>query len=1427
MDYGLRPDGSKKGSGFLGELRRPDGNVMTEYSIGVQLDGKEIDIPTLVPTLTESEVNTLLNIGESDKIPDSIVKKATEHARSRIASGKSVFADNSESPALLPQPAEREDRKNSGVFGRTYDDFRNSQGSDGIRGPDDLEAGAGELAATAFNFTRREGISTSSRRARESYVSERMQAFEKLTGRSAQHLNALELTPPDRRARYEQLIDAGEIQRNERGELVPSRIAAGWFSQNPQAFQAIMDLRDLSKSHPGALLTDEQITAKISADFAAKRAADASVFARGRGFAAGAAEFAGTAAGAVTDPLVFSTLPLGAGAFVGKGIAVNALKGFASEAAIAGAVEIPIQAEVFRFKEQIGSPYSVKEAAFNVLAAAVGAGVIRAGGSITIDVAEKMLGKYRADAKSGTAKPTAESERAAKALDMYIREKKEQPWPDADPEAGRDHDAAIAKAMDDIADGRTPDVQSIVGDRVSSADPARNIPAGRMFTVDDIETFNPMELALDAETFQFKTGGDAAGVTTAFRDLNRFELQQAGQVIVYENKAGKLFIVDGHQRMGIARRALEAGQDPATVGLFGFRLREADGVTPQEARALAAVKNIAEGSGSAIDAAKVIRELGDVGMARMPSLPSAGAVARQGRELAKLSDEAFMSVVNRVIPERYGAIVGEVIGRDSRKQMAAIQILARTDPSNEVQARQIVRDVNATELEESTTLDLFGEQVVTESLVLERAKVIDSAIKRIRAEKSTFKTLVAREGAIQGKGANKLDRATNERIVQENEQVIQALERQANTRGIVSERLSEAARQLKSGGKPETVVGDFLRDIGTALNRTDTARIGDGGARPGGAAEVTAPVKPTLEEVLVGKAPEPLRGKVHRGKTPKGTDPLLRETDTINTPERVAMRERLRDELTAKGETVEGRKPIVYLMAGGGASGKGTLLGRLRDEGKIPREGIIHVDPDEIKKEIQEFKDLVAKGDSRAAAVVHEESSDIAGAAIGAGIGMRSDLIIDKTLGDQTKALDLIADLKENGYEIRLFGVTTDVETALVRAWKRAVKENRWVPEDHLITAHAGFAKGWERYADAVDEAELFDSTIDGRFDSIAYKEPGKDLDIKDRLSYDELEKRSQIDGKRAIENAKQKARAENQQAPGAGLSDGVVRDNGGGAPEVREGAAPNPGSVPGGRLDARRDPFPARINMGIAGSFEATPIPSVLYRDTNAEGLHSVFADSFDNSEVTSSKIFATDNPDLAIGQGANKGILIQFRENALSGREHIKPGTAIPGVGKEYVVNAIGKDSIDKVTIPHSVQLRGIIKARLKQYFDASNGKNETIYTRKGITEDSATMSGATDNIQPPSKTAPAKAIPQTDPISQIRNDADLFSENQLADDLAAAEDILRDFDVDLPERVIVEDGEELLDSRPAREILDELDREELAISDLFGCHIGAANA
>lgn len=101
--YGTRPDGTQKGKGYFGELKRPDGAVSTELTVGVKFDGKEREIPLLVPTLSKKEVDTVLSLDPSARIPEGIIDKAISHARRRIRSGKSPYAASGE---MLAPPTE-------------------------------------------------------------------------------------------------------------------------------------------------------------------------------------------------------------------------------------------------------------------------------------------------------------------------------------------------------------------------------------------------------------------------------------------------------------------------------------------------------------------------------------------------------------------------------------------------------------------------------------------------------------------------------------------------------------------------------------------------------------------------------------------------------------------------------------------------------------------------------------------------------------------------------------------------------------------------------------------------------------------------------------------------------------------------------------------------------------------------------------------------------------------------------------------------------------------------------------------------------------------------------------------------------------------------------------------------------------------------
>jgi len=90
--YGLRHGSDQpKALGFFGELP-VRGGVATEYSADVDIDGKNVQIPTITPNLNGNELARLLRAISSDaQVPDDLMQKATQNARVRMLLGKSPF----------------------------------------------------------------------------------------------------------------------------------------------------------------------------------------------------------------------------------------------------------------------------------------------------------------------------------------------------------------------------------------------------------------------------------------------------------------------------------------------------------------------------------------------------------------------------------------------------------------------------------------------------------------------------------------------------------------------------------------------------------------------------------------------------------------------------------------------------------------------------------------------------------------------------------------------------------------------------------------------------------------------------------------------------------------------------------------------------------------------------------------------------------------------------------------------------------------------------------------------------------------------------------------------------------------------------------------------------------------------------------------
>ncbi len=320
---------------------------------------------------------------------------------------------------------------------------------------------------------------------------------------------------------------------------------------------------------------------------------------------------------------------------------------------------------------------------------------------------------------------------------------------------------------------------------------------------------------MDAARFQFKAGGDARGVTERLQGVTTWDPRLAGTALVFRDGEGKNWVADGHQRVGLAQRLAAAGQDGIRVNSFVLDAR--DGITDAQARSIAAAKNIAEGTGTAIDAAKVIREARDGGI-DLPPLPPRSALVRDGQALARLGPDAFGMAVNEVVPTAQAAMVGRLVA-DPLQQVEAMRVLAKVQPDNARQAEMVVREIMATGTEEMTRQGgLFGDEHFASSIVLERAKVADEAMTQLRRDKATFRTLVAEAERIEGAGANALDRTANEGRLSTDEQAADLFTSLATHAGPVSDALSDIARRFKGGDLSRAAAGrEFLQALRRAV----------------------------------------------------------------------------------------------------------------------------------------------------------------------------------------------------------------------------------------------------------------------------------------------------------------------------------------------------------------------------------------------------------------------------------------------------------------------------------------------------------------------------------------------------------------------------------------------------------------------------------
>lgn len=534
-----------------------------------------------------------------------------------------------------------------------------------------------------------------------------------------------------------------------------------------------------------------------------------------------AAGVQGSVRGMLRDPAQYLALFAGgpevtAAKSIGGRIMMTAF----TEAAVNGAVEVPVQLAAENWRKQSGVALGWSGMWQQVgLAAAFGGGF---GG--LLQGGREVLGALKKATPETDAALTRMSQGTASPADVQLvveaaGAKIDVPDMAALSRAIAD-DADDALVLADGADGReVSQVVHAIENDLPVPRPQREIlPPG------NFEFFNPDELTVDAARFQFKEGGDAAGVTDRLRGVTEWKPERAGVAVVFEDTAGKRFVADGHQRVGLAKRI--QGESGKKVALPGYVFREADGYTAGDVRVIAALKNIGEGSGTAIDAAKVLRS-GKMD-AKAAGLPPGSALVRDAAGLARLSDDAFTMAVNEVIDPKLAAVVGR-LADDKALHAQMISALNGADAKTIGEAESMVRDL----LQEPTFVQhqesLFGEAEVARMLLKEKAQVRGATLRALRKDRAVFNSLIEEQKRIAETG-NVLDTAANTERAKSDAILIEAIDRLSRQVGPVAAALNEAASAVAGGAGAPAASRGFIDAVRNEIRQAggNLARIGDG-----------------------------------------------------------------------------------------------------------------------------------------------------------------------------------------------------------------------------------------------------------------------------------------------------------------------------------------------------------------------------------------------------------------------------------------------------------------------------------------------------------------------------------------------------------------------------------------------------------------------
>ena len=556
---------------------------------------------------------------------------------------------------------------------------------------------------------------------------------------------------------------------------------------------------------------------------------------------------------------MFTTLPLGLAYGFGRTALGTFLKTAYYEGVLGAGSEASRQLNVQPYREKLGFPEAgfeagAKEVAYSALFAAGIGGVLNTSifgisklfANATPDMQVKMIAKIQNNIENLTDEDalkiykenfpeqfkTKDTDAAVKFIEDRVFEEKQNPM--VDNVRSRDiHNERAAEVTLKLLN----DEPITIPDELPQKLKFEDILKGSA-----VEEFDVNKLTTDAKTFQYKSETNEFGISERLMGVTKWDQPSASTILVYEFKDGRLAVVDGHQRFGLAKKLID--QKPR---LYGYRIREVDGYVPDHAMLQGVAINLRQGTGTAIDAAKMMRVKNFDINAIMASMPVKSEIVKVAQGLTKLSNDSFSMVVNKFIDYKIASRVGELLP-DKELHASALTILKKQKFDNMQQVDLILKQIRETPSVKMKEQTLFGVEEFKQSLIVEKSILLTNFAKSTKDKKKLF-SLVLREDQLLTSAGNKLDNINNEKILTQNAKIQEKIEILATRVGQLSTDLTEAARLYQAGNKAEARKY-FADAVDRAAERGDFDGINVSGSPDNNA------IKTEIQTSTAGSRPE-------------------------------------------------------------------------------------------------------------------------------------------------------------------------------------------------------------------------------------------------------------------------------------------------------------------------------------------------------------------------------------------------------------------------------------------------------------------------------------------------------------------------------------------------------------------------------------------